>query len=86
MTSPSPSPEPSSGSPSAPSGHPPDDGGSVSPRVRNGIAVAITTVWAAGMTADVAMSTFAAPAAIHAIMLGLAASVFGSNFVKGLRP
>lgn len=59
---------------------------SVSPRVRNGIAITITAVWALGMVADVAMSTFSPPTVVHAIMLGLAASVFGSNFIKGIRP
>jgi len=86
MTSSSPASEQQSASPAeSPPGRY-DDGGSVSPGVRNGIAVAITAVWALGMIADVAMTTFSAPSAVHAIMLGLAASVFGSNFIKGVRP
>lgn len=70
----------------APPGITTGDWDSVSPPIRNVIAVVITAVWALGMVADAAMSTFALPSPVHAIMLGLATAVFGSNFVKGLRP
>lgn len=86
MTSSPPSAQEPPGSLPEPPGLPPDDGVSVSPRVRNGIAIAITAVWALGMVADAAMSTFKLDTLTHATMLGLAAAVFGSNFVKGIRP
>lgn len=86
MTSPSPSSEPPSDSRSGSPTPPLDDGVSVSPRVRNGIAITITAVWAVGLIADAAMSTFSQHTLVHTALIGLAASVFGSNFVKGLRP
>lgn len=90
MTSPIHSSEPSSDSSEV---VPPDPGERylrtepelVSPRVRNAIAVFITMVWGVGLVADSVSTNFELPTSVHVIMLGLAASIFGSNFVKGIR-
>lgn len=81
-----PSSEEQSASPPAQSGSsfdPPDL--IVSQRVRNGIAIVITTVWAIGIVADALSKAFELSPFVYATMMGLAASIFGSNFVKGMR-
>lgn len=87
MTSPMQPEEPSSGSPvvsPTPLGF---EGSSfaVSARTRNALAVAIAGVWVAAFVADVALSTFETSAYIHMTMLGLAAAIFGSGFVRGIK-
>ncbi|HEX8344742.1 MAG TPA: hypothetical protein VF657_08365 [Actinoplanes sp.] len=57
----------------------------ISPRWKNVIAIVITTVWAGGVLADAALIHFELSPYVHALMLCLGASVFGSNFVKGIR-
>lgn len=57
----------------------------VSPRVRNAIAAVITTIWAAGVIADAGLANFELSVLVHSMMAGLAASIFGSSFVKGIR-
>lgn len=57
----------------------------VSVRVKNAIAVTITICWAGGIVADAALKDFALSPFVYSTMLGLAASIFGSSFVRGLR-
>lgn len=57
----------------------------VSQRVRTIIALIITAVWAVGIVADGLSTKFELSPFVHATMLGLAASLFGSNFVKGMK-
>ena len=57
----------------------------VSQRIRNGIAIVITGVWAAGIIADALSSAFELSPFVYATMMGLATAIFGSNFVKGLK-
>lgn len=57
----------------------------VSDRVKNAIAVVITATWAIGIVADAAMKDFALSPFVYSTMLGLAASIFGSSFVKGFK-
>lgn len=47
--------------------------------------MAITVVWAAGITADAFLPGFQLSGWVYATMLGLASAIFGSNFVKGIR-
>ena len=57
----------------------------VSVRTRNAIASAIAGVWVAAFVADVASESFETSPFIHMAMLGLAAAIFGSGFVKGIK-
>jgi hypothetical protein len=57
----------------------------VSVRVKNMVAIVITAVWAGGIIADAALKDFALSPFVYSTMLGLAASIFGSSFVKGFR-
>ncbi len=57
----------------------------VSPRIRNGIAIVITSVWAVGILADAVLATFELSPFVYMTMLGLAAAIFGSGFVKGVK-
>lgn len=89
MTSPSPSSEPPSGSPSGRSGNGSGvngngNGTTVNARVRTAIALIITTVWAGSFVADIVVADYTPSPFLHMIMIGLAAAVFGSNFVKGV--
>lgn len=66
----------------------PDDrdvDGAVSVKVKNGIAIVITVMWAGGIIADAALADFSLSPFVYSTMLGLAASIFGSSFVKGIR-
>jgi hypothetical protein len=82
VTSPTPPSEHSPDSEPGPGGQPPE---LVSQRVRTAIALTITAVWAVGIVADGLSDKFQLSPLVHAAMLGLAASIFGSNFVKGMR-
>lgn len=57
----------------------------VSVRVKNAIAVVITAVWAVGIIADAGLKDFSLSPFVYSTMLGLAASIFGSSFVKGFK-
>lgn len=61
------------------------NGNAISPRMRNGIALVITTVWAGSFVADVTLASFETSPFIYMTMLGLAAAIFGSGFVKGIK-
>jgi hypothetical protein len=82
-----PSPGPSSDSPQASPGAPVanGNGGAVSPRVRNGIAVTITGVWASTYIASIFIHSFTPSPYLHALMIGLATSIWGSGFVKAAK-
>jgi hypothetical protein len=81
----------SQGLPSEPSGGEPPESTvhaelfTVSVRVKNAIAVVITAMWAGGIIADAALKDFALSPFVYSTMLGLAASIFGSSFVKGFK-
>ncbi len=85
----SPSLEPPSGSPPVLPGGPPRTGNGngylVSPAIRNGIAIVITAVWASTFIASIFLPMFQPSPFVHMAMLGLAAAVFGSGFVKGIK-
>lgn len=74
-------------------GHPADPGpglvsepsGVVSVKVRNGVAVAITATWIGGIIADAAIKDFSLSASVYSVMAAMAASIFGSSFVRGAR-
>jgi hypothetical protein len=57
----------------------------VSVRVKNAVAIVITAVWAGGIIADAALKDFSLSPFVYSTMLGLAASIFGSSFVRGFR-
>lgn len=57
----------------------------VSVRVKNAIAVVITAMWAGGIIADAALKDFSLSPFVYSTMLGLAASIFGSSFIKGFK-
>lgn len=57
----------------------------ISANMRNGIALVITVVWAGSFVADVVLGDFETSPFIYMTMLGLAAAVFGSGFVKGIK-
>ncbi len=91
-----PSSIPPSGSPSvSPSGQSPppssrvdtpdDHSTVVSMRVRNGMAITIVAIWAVGIIADALSADFVLSPFVYLTLIGLASSVFGANFVKGLR-
>jgi hypothetical protein len=63
----------------------PTDTFTVSVRVKNAVAIVITAVWAGGIIADAALKDFSLSPFVYSTMLGLAASIFGSSFVKGFR-
>ena len=93
MTSPTPPSEPPSDSLPEQPGNEPDGQPTrseldavVSRRVRSGIAVAITAVWALSFIADVVSKDYEAPIGMYVLMIGLAAAIYGSNFGKGMRP
>ena len=88
--------QPGSQSPDSPLGSagdgsvPPPPGEAIDPitvsvRVKNMVAIVITAVWAGGIIADAALKDFALSPFVYSTMLGLAASIFGSSFVKGFR-
>lgn len=58
--------------------------GTVNARVRTAIALVITAVWAGSFVADIVVPDYTPSPFLHMIMIGLAAAVFGSNFVKGV--
>ncbi len=51
-------------------------------RAATAIAVVITIVWAISSIADIAMSTYEPPAAMHPIMLALVGSFFTVSVVR----
>lgn len=57
----------------------------VSQQIRNAIAVVITAMWAVGIIADALSTAFELSPFVYATMMGLAASIFGANFVKGIK-
>lgn len=69
----------------APAFDSPSDVFTVSIRVKNAIAVTITAVWAIGIIADAGLKDFSLSPFVYSTMLGLAASIFGSSFVKGFK-
>ncbi len=54
----------------------------ISDRVRNGIAITITVVWAVSLGIGWANPAYQVPSAVHAIMLVVAGSAFGANIVR----
>ena len=86
-----PSPEPPASQPgsSGPGPQSAPDAGldlfTVSARVKNVIAIVITATWAVGIVADAALKDFSLSPFVYSTMLGLAASIFGSSFVKGFK-
>lgn len=54
----------------------------LSDKVRNGIAITITVVWAASFLVGVIEPRYQVDAAIHGIMLVVAGGAFGSSIVK----
>lgn len=87
MPSSHPSPEQDSGSPPGSSGSnsDPPSHDLVSQQIRNAIAIIITAMWAVGIVADALSTAFELSPFVYATMMGLAASIFGSNFVKGIK-
>jgi hypothetical protein len=75
---------PGSPGPTSPAAEQPDLF-TVSARVKNAIAIVITACWAGGIVADAALKDFSLSPFVYSTMLGLAASIFGSSFVKGFR-
>lgn len=57
----------------------------VSQRTRNGIAITITAVWAIGIIADAVSAAFELSPYVYMTMIGLATTIFGSNFMKGIK-
>lgn len=53
------------------------------PRVTNGIAIAITAVWAASFLADIAVTDYDPSPFLHMVMMGLAGAIFGRAFLGG---
>lgn len=53
----------------------------ISDRIRNGIAVVITAVWAVSFLADIASDSYEPSPYLHAIMLVVAGSAFGASIV-----
>lgn len=51
-------------------------------RVSNLIALVVTVVWAASFLADIALSSYEPPAALHAIMMTVAGAAFAGSVVK----
>lgn len=49
------------------------------------IALAITLVWVVGIVADAVSTQFELNPFVYVTMLGLAGSIFGSNFIKGMK-
>jgi len=79
----SPSDSPSVSSPSTPST---STGDLVSKAVRDRLAYTIMVMWITGIVADVVMGdAFTLSPYVYFTMIGLASSVFGSNFVKDIR-
>jgi hypothetical protein len=79
------SPEPSGPTPPGDGGGSGVDSSTVSTRVKNAIAITITAVWAGGICVDAILADFSLSPFVHSAMLGLATSIFGSSFVKGIR-
>lgn len=52
------------------------------PRVSNGIAIVITSIWAISYLVDMASKSYDPPAAVNAIMM-IVAGAFAANGVKG---
>lgn len=52
-------------------------------RIRNGMAVVITAVWALSFVADIFVKEYDPSPFLHMIMMGLATAVFGANFLTG---
>lgn len=86
-----PGPDSSASQPASSGRAPPHAGGEAAPdltvsaRVKNAIAITITACWAGGIVADALVKDFSLSPFVYSTMLGLAASIFGSSFVKGLR-
>lgn len=92
------SPTPSSGSSSEPQQEPPgrsaadkkppatvDPVAIVDAKTRRVIALVVTGMWAVGIIADAAFTTFELSPFVYLTMLGLASAIFGADFVKGMK-